>query len=315
MTNSSFAIIYNPYTYKSTTYIETNDLAFEMKISSFNEQKINHFIKVDSSSIADLSKLTLIRTNDLSTKKLDFTNRVSEIKNLIESQEVTKIIAARKWVETKIFPLKNILALYHNLVENFSGTFVYLFYLDNTIWIGASPELIGRTENSLFSTLSLAGTTHRNHLFFTEKEIEEQQIVTQFIEQTLETYHHPVFKKPTQALAFGSITHKVNEVSVELLNEKDFEILINRIHPSPALAGFPKSLAFENINSKEPLNRAYYCGMTSLKEANENFAFANIRCAKISANQITYYAGGGITNTSVPDNEYEETNAKINVLK
>ena len=94
------------------------------------------------------------------------------------------------------------------------------------------------------------------------------------------------------------------------------ENLINSLHPTPAICGIPKSVATDFILKYEGYNRAYYSGY--LGELNMNDStnlFVNLRCMQIENNMAAIYVGGGITNESIPENEWLETVSKSEIMK
>ena len=67
---------------------------------------------------------------------------------------------------------------YLQLAQNFKNTLCYLLISDYGIWMGATPEILGKfnKKTSEFFTMSLAGTLPLQEEW-SEKEIEEQKPV------------------------------------------------------------------------------------------------------------------------------------------
>lgn len=315
MSNSVYAFIYNPYSKTESVYIETDKAEAELSMVSFNKTE-SYYLKrasVDLKSL--LMNSSIEKSNECATTRQEYVDWVEKIQDLIATKEIKKIIAAQKEVSEKGIDLVQIPDLLQRLINNLPDTFIYFYYIKNQAWIGASPELIGRTSKGQFTTISLAGTTNTALPNFTAKEKEEQGIVSSFMEDVLIKYNGTVHRNKTQALAFGTLSHLVDEYSTQIADPNDFANLIEQIHPSPALGGFPKESSLAQIASLEPIQREWYCGHSILVEDEEQYAYAHIRCAKLSENQTIYYAGAGITRDSDAEMEYMETKNKINILK
>lgn len=277
----------------------------DMYLENFNKTKRHHFQSVESISF---DPFRLDYSNYSSTSKAIYLEYIQKIKNEFKAGRLEKLVAS----EIQVFEneVEDFHSLFHLLIEKLPQTNVYFFYIENRIWIGASPELIGKYQDTIFSTISLAGTQVDAN--FTEKDIREQEIVTEFLKDTLD-----ISAKNTvvSALNFGHLQHLLTEINIDVGEEFNFENKIHEIHPSPALSGYPKKESVDFILQNDIMQREIYGGMVSMNLSNLKYSFATIRCAQISQNQIVFYGGGGITPDSNPEKEWIETLNKIEVLK
>ena len=109
------------------------------------------------------------------------------------------------------------------------------------------------------------------------------------------------------------------------------------LHPTPAVCGRPLEIAKQFILNNEDYNRDFYTGF--LGELNfekaqsrnrnrrniENNAYAsikkttslyvNLRCMQLKRNEIDIYVGGGITEDSNAESEWQETVEKTSTIK
>lgn len=305
----SFAAIYLPQLDDIFLFDESKQNEASLYIENFGASRRIHFkprkhnqfpkFKLKNSQIDSISKETYLQW-------------VKDCIKNIQIGEFTKLVAAQYQVESIHGEIDDYLQLMRKLILRLPNTFVYLFYIDDEIWLGASPEMIGIYENKIFKTISIAGTKKEED--FTEKEIEEQAIVSKYISSHF-TSANLKQDSTTKVQHFGDIRHLINEYEYTVGAEFEFEKAIHTIHPSPALAGYPKEISIDFINKNEPIQRDFYCGLVSLSIQENKYSFATIRCARISANQIAYYAGAGITKDSDPVSEWRETLEKIDVLK
>jgi isochorismate synthase len=95
-----------------------------------------------------------------------------------------------------------------------------------------------------------------------EKELEEQQIVTDYIESVFQKFKIKDYKKEkVQNLQAGNAIHLVTKFSFnKYYIEKQLGPFISDIHPTPAVCGFPKEKALQLILQTEKHNREYYAG-------------------------------------------------------
>ena len=88
--------------------------------------------------------------------------------------------------------------------------------------------------------------------------------------------------------------------------------LVERLHPTPAVGGFPAIAPSSIIRELEEIDRGWYAGpfgWTDLDGSGE-FAVA-IRSALLSGRMASLFAGCGIVADSVPAAEYDETCLKL----
>jgi isochorismate synthase len=92
--------------------------------------------------------------------------------------------------------------------------------------------------------------------------------------------------------------------------------LVTALHPTHAVCGLPKNTAQQFILENESYLRTNYSGfLGELNMHNSSQLFVNLRCMQIINNCAEIFVGGGITNESVPEKEFEETVSKSQIMK
>ncbi len=87
------------------------------------------------------------------------------------------------------------------------------------------------------------------------------------------------------------------------------------MHPTPAVAGYPKQKAIDFILENENYNREFYTGYFGfINKDKSSKLFVNLRCMQIEKKKLSVYVGGGITKDSNPLNEWQETEDKSKTL-
>jgi anthranilate synthase component 1 len=115
---------------------------------------------------------------------------------------------------------------------------------------------------------------------------------------------------------YSHVIHLVSEVTGKVRpNQNPFELLA-KTFPAGTLSGAPKFKAMELIDQYEPTPRGYYGGAIGFMGFNGTCNHAiMIRTFMTRNNTLTYQAGAGIVAASVPENELQEVNNKLNALK
>jgi len=233
----------------------------------------------------------------------------------IVEQKIKKAVLSR--IKKVPFDEGKINHLFDALCDAYPTAFVYLISgLEVGTWIGASPEtLLHVDENSAF-TMSLAGTKPLSEkgTSWGGKEQSEQAYVTDFI---LEKLRSQGIKKmevngPYEFEA-GPVLHLRTDINFDIENQKSIEIAL-KLHPTPAVSGFPQKEAIDLIHSKELHDRDFYTGMIGFIAQNSTSLYVNLRCCQIQKGHAYLYLGGGFTTDSAPELEWEETENKSRTL-
>lgn len=214
------------------------------------------------------------------------------------------------------------------LVSTYPTALSYLWYHPKVgLWLGATPETLLKVKKDKFFTMALAGTKlYQNDLevFWGEKEIVEQQIVTDTIVSTLKNIEgiKNIDISSRKTVKAGGLLHLRTDIEGDIGTASIGEI-INALHPTPAVCGFPREEARSFILINENYNRSYYTGFLgelnmesglNNKEKSSNL-YVNLRCMQIEEGSILIYTGGGITIDSDPEAEWQEVLNKSRTMK
>ncbi|HSQ47717.1 MAG TPA: chorismate-binding protein, partial [Lutibacter sp.] len=148
------------------------------------------------------------------------------------------------------------------------------------------------------------------------KEKQEQQYVTDFMAENLKESVESLDITAPFTVQAGNLVHIRTDISGKLKSAESIENLIKILHPTPAVCGLPKDVAAAFIMENEGYHRAYYSGFLGALNNNESTnLFVNLRCMQLENKHVSLYVGGGITAESIPENEWEETVSKSQVMK
>ncbi len=197
----------------------------------------------------------------------------------------------------------------------------------NIAFLGASPELLARVQGERLETMALAGSIGRGRtpaedaalaarLLTSEKDRTEHAWVVQAIREALasltadlEIPAHP------QVRTYANIQHLYTPITGRLRQARIWEVL-QHLHPTPALGGYPRAAALDFIAQHEPVPRGWYAAPLGWVSARGDGEFAGaIRCALLREKEALLYAGAGIVADSNPEREWEEINLKFQAMQ
>ncbi len=260
----------------------------------------------------DISKDFFIKKTALMIKK-------------IKEKKLEKIVFSRQKT-TKLNKQINLISMYKKLLDNNPDSFVFLCcsHLFGT-WIGASPEILIELDKKILKTISLAGTQTFNKskkmkdVLWSQKEIEEQALVTKYIIECFKSIRLREFDiEGPRSIQAGNLLHLKSFFTINLKKLKRpflAESILKLIQPTSAVCGIPKKPSQKLINTYEPHDRSYYSGFLGPVNLNDqSHLFVNIRSLQAYPSFVVSYAGAGITRDSNPLKEWQETEWKINAI-
>lgn len=244
---------------------------------------------------------------------------ISKAIDKIKAGDAQKIVVSRK----KELVLKefDFLKLAESLFSQNPSAFRYIWYHPETsIWCGASPEVLIKTSGSAFSTMALAGTQKlkgQSIIFWEAKEKDEQQWVVDAIVENLLDKTTALNISKTKTHIAGNLAHLRTDIK-GVLNTSKYALkkVVDTLHPTPAVCGTPRKAARTFIEDNEGYDRQFYTGYLGTKsnKTHQTQLFVNLRCIKITGTKATLYAGGGITENSKPEDEWQETHSKLETM-
>lgn len=108
--------------------------------------------------------------------------------------------------------------------------------------------------------------------------------------------------------SYATVHHLVSTVTGVLADDQHALDLLKSCFPGGSITGAPKIRAMEIIEELEPNRRGVYCGAIGYIGFNGNMdTNIAIRTLVRSENTIRFWAGGGIVNDSVAEEEYQES--------
>jgi len=327
--------------YKSSTFSESGFIfaPFNLDQNAILFPKTNcAYSEIISNGFIDNTKPEGNQNEDLESKAAHI-KLVSDGISKIKSSHLKKIVLSR----CKIHKIESVkpLETFKKLFNTYKNAMVYCWFHPKVgLWLGATPELLFKVEGKRLTTISLAGTQpldNNDTVNWTPKEIDEQQMVTDYIHENLKPFANYFNISETETVRAGNLAHLKTRITSLVEGELILKEIIEALHPTPAVCGLPKQEAKDFILANENYNRDYYTGFLGELNLNEkqsrnknrrnvennaysavkkqsNF-YVNLRCVQFVNSDAYIYIGGGITKDSNPENEWEETVNKAKTIE
>lgn len=236
----------------------------------------------------------------------------------IKENHAKKIVVSRK----KDFPLKDftIEKLIKRLFSAYPLAYRYIWFHPETgIWCGATPETLVYIKENEFKTMALAGTQPYTDgpVNWRKKELDEQYFVTEAILENLEGIVENVQVGPVETHRAGTLFHLRADIEGTLKDEPGILSKITEVlHPTPAVCGTPQKYSRDFIIENEGYPREFYTGFVGPVEDEGTSAalMVNLRSMRIKDNVARIFVGGGVTIDSDVDEEWKETQNKMQTM-
>jgi isochorismate synthase len=255
----------------------------------------------------------------------DFINLVQKGIEAVKKGQLNKIVPARlkKITLSEEFDLVQSIK---SLVYTYPNAFINFFHIPGVgTWLGASPEILIQISGDEFYTMSLAGTQKAKgdnplkNAAWTQKEIEEQALVSRYIVDCFKKIRLREYDEqgPKTVLA-GNLLHLRSDFRVDM-KATNFpqlgSVMLKLLHPTSAVCGMPRNKAFEFLREFEKLNRSLFAGFIGpVNVEGGTSIFVNLRTALLTEKEAFLFAGAGVTEDSNPEKEWEETEMKCEII-
>ena len=216
--------------------------------------------------------------------------------------------------------------LFREACKLYPRLFVALAYTPQSgLWLVTTPELLAEGEGDSWRTIALAGTMRLEgdelrgegeHLRWSTKNIEEQRLVGTYIEECLRPFCDDIVQEGPRTVRAAHLVHLRSDFTFRIKNNVRVGDLLQALHPTPAVCGLPKEEALRFILANEHTPRRYYSGfMGPLALHGVTRLYVSLRCMQITPSCYRLYAGGGLLRDSQEEQEWQETEAKMQNMR
>jgi para-aminobenzoate synthetase component 1 len=178
-----------------------------------------------------------------------------------------------------------------------------------------SPECLVQRQGSDLYSMPIKGTTPDRpgaweHMSTSRKELGELNMITDLVRNDLSRVNQPVARVVARQLPLKvpGLLHQYSLVAAKVPQDVCWGRVLECLFPGGSVTGAPKKRVMNLLHQLESEPRGMYCGSTWLAHRETLAASINIRTAELdmSARELKYGAGGGITLLSEEDSEFEE---------
>lgn len=313
----------------------------EVLISSVNNQTILTYT-VEKAQF-EMEKLNQI-INYFENTQVDTTERETSLGNVTRMEDIyvdewkdlvshtieqldkdQKVVLARRRLIKFDKPI-SIPYVLNRALNNEKNSYLFILESNQSVFFSQTPEQLLKVEDGVLSTKAVAGTIPRTQdaekdeknvqaFLQDSKNLGEHQFVVRSILNDIEPYVENVeYNQKPNILKNDHMYHLYTEIKGTLLNHS-YISLIDELHPTPALGGYPKKEAVDYIEKNEFGTRGLYGSPVGYIDVDDDCEFiVAIRSMLIKQNQTTLFAGCGIVKDSNAESEVEETSVKFSPM-
>ncbi len=248
---------------------------------------------------------------------------VDTVAGQIRDKKIEKVVLARE-IRVKSdfsFITEDIL---NRLRKEQPSSYIFALESGQDCFIGASPERLIKKEGAEAFTTCLAGSIARgtsaeeddrfgDELLHDQKNLHEHEVVVRAIRSAFEQGCDRV-EVPEKPILYKvrDIQHLYTPIVGKVKDTVSLLTLVEKLHPTPALGGYPREEALLKIREIEHLDRGLYAGPIGWLDSNGDGEFAvGIRSGLLQGKEASLFAGCGIVGNSDPISEYKETQMKL----
>ncbi|EKT63886.1 isochorismate synthase [Providencia burhodogranariea] len=192
-------------------------------------------------------------------------------------------------------------------------------------FLSSTPERLYLRQGAQLNSEALAGTV-ANHpddviaaenakwLMEDRKNQHENLVVVDDICQQLQGAVTGIDVSAAKVIRLRKIQHLYRSIVATLISPSDSDCL-QRLQPTAAVCGLPRSIARKFLTEHEPFSRRWYAGTGGFVSLNKSEFAVSLRCAQIENQQLSLFSGAGIVSDSDPEQEWEEIENKAAGLK
>jgi len=255
-----------------------------------------------------------------------WTEAVGQTLRDIESGRLEKLVLARSWRLRAAGTLDRARAV-ARLREHYPTCTIFWIGGGAAGFVGATPEPLVCLSDGRVTTAAIAGSAARGaspaedeaaaqFLRRSAKDRREHEVVVRAIGDALRPLCRELNVAPeAEILCLENVQHLRTPIEGRAKAGTGVLNLVERLHPSPSVAGYPRGRALDLLRGREPSGRGWYAGPIGWMNARRDGEFAvALRCALVRGDEALLYAGAGIVEGSEAEAERAETELKLRPL-
>ncbi|HEY8278840.1 MAG TPA: chorismate-binding protein [Bdellovibrionota bacterium] len=215
----------------------------------------------------------------------------------------------------------------HRLFAPFmSNAYRFIVKSGSSVFFGATPELLFSREGGKILIHSIAGTrplpdgTQEEkvsaELLASAKDRAEHAWVVQGIRESLRGLDiHLTHPTEPRILRVPGLLHLYTPMTADDDPAIPGERLIDALHPTPAIGGWPREGAMNFLFEQETWDRGLFSAPLLIRSPGRELCLVGIRSGLLTRNSLHFFAGAGYVSGSDPGSEWDETERKLGVMQ
>lgn len=254
-----------------------------------------------------------------------WTQLVTDAVTAITGGQLEKVVTARKTELELSAPVSPAAFMQASCDCNHHCYHYMLVTGPDRAFVASPPERLYLRAGAQLYTEALAGTVANypeddraeeaaQWLLADKKNVHENSVVVDDICQRLKDTVSTLDVSAAAVIRLRKVQHLYRVISATLYAPRDSDCL-QRLQPTAAVAGLPRSAALAFLRDNEPFDRDWYAGSGGYCSPSRSEFAVSLRCAKISGSRVDLYAGAGIVAGSDPQAEWSEIENKAAGLR
>ncbi|HXG40235.1 MAG TPA: isochorismate synthase, partial [Candidatus Limnocylindrales bacterium] len=251
---------------------------------------------------------------------------VGRLSGAVGRGRIDKVVLARRLDLEADRPI-DVAAALRRLAHGAPESTVFAVSRAGRTFLGATPERLVRLERGEVRTVALAGSIGRGAtaaeddalaraLLASEKDREEHAVVVAMLREALEPLTAALVVEPRPSVVrLRHVQHLATGLRGVLREPLGVLDLVARLHPTPAVGGWPRELALELLAEEERIDRGWYAGPLGwVDRSGDGELVVAIRSAVVEGRRASLFAGCGIVADSDPELEWAESEMKLRAV-
>lgn len=244
----------------------------------------------------------------------------------IRAGDLDKVVLARELQLSYPdgLPVRTVL---DNLIAQNPDAVIFALRHQDSVFLGATPELLATVRDGQVETMCLAGSAPRgltpeedaqwaDAMQRDPKIVREHAVVRRHVAEALAPFTRQLSMAETPELKrLPTVQHLCTPVRGPLDPDASIWPVVAELQPTPAVAGYPVAEATQYLVNHEPFRRGWYAGTIGWSNlAGDGQWMVALRSALLHNTGISLYAGCGIMGDSDPEAELRESDWKMNTM-
>jgi anthranilate synthase component 1 len=292
------------------------------------EEKIRRLVATLQVPVDSVPRLRSDSSSELCSNfsKDEFVKSVERAKEYIQAGDIIQVILSQRFsTDVHCEPFD----VYRALRSVNPSPYLFYLKMEDTVLLGASPEVMARLVGSQIEVRPLAGTRPRGKtpkqdlemekdLLGDEKEKAEHIMLVDLGRNDVGRVSEIGTVEVTLLMGverYSHVMHMVSNIRGVLAPGKNAFDVFRATFPAGTVSGAPKIRAMEIIEELEPVRRGPYAGAVGYFSFSGNMdTCITIRSMLIKDGKAYVQTGAGIVADSVPEREFDETLNKAQAI-